>query len=82
MAKGICRLPDAHSGHARARGNFHGYARGRRPFDAAEDEGSGGETLCGFAGRRLLVVIQDVTRHVEGAAWVCEQCLWCASASE
>jgi len=32
------------------------HATAQLPFDAAEDEGSGGETLCGFVGRRPLLV--------------------------
>jgi hypothetical protein len=45
---------------------FHGCATGRRPFDAAEDEGSGCETLCGFVGRRLLGVNNTVCHTSRG----------------
>ena len=42
------------SKHARARGNFPTlHASAQLPFDAAEDERSGCETLCSFVGRRV-----------------------------
>jgi hypothetical protein len=57
------------AGHARARGNFTDMQQVQLlPFDAAEDERSGCETLCSFVGRRRPGRAWYVTRHVDGAA--------------
>jgi hypothetical protein len=51
--KGRCKRTFTSAGHARARGNFTDMQQVQLlPFDAAEDERSGCETLCSFVGRR------------------------------